>query len=283
MKKTVVVDLEYMRPSVGGGGRRSRSQSRSRSRSRSVKRGTTHNSSDHEELNIDALLHHYGDDDNDDDVSDVWSDDDGDDIIESSSSGSGSGSGSDESPVTEEQRRHPSVKDTDYAVNSDDDLLQSVLDEPTFPLDINAILSAMNKAENNTIANMTLKKITARRHEILSSLNLTPEKMEEFERKLHMYRVIENPYDLKHNQLIRWIPLRSLETRPYVTLGGTLFRVRENTEEKVHVVTIRNIKKFVFNIRFELNVVFQRLSQEELMILRAVEYVEDDDVEGVMT
>jgi hypothetical protein len=288
MKKTVVVDLEYMRPSVGGGGRRSRSQSRSRSRSKSVKRGTTHNSSDHEELNIDALLHHYGDDDddnndttNDNDVSDDWTDDDGDDIIESS--GSGSGSGSDESPVTEEQRRHPSVKDTDYAVNSDDDLLQSVLDEPTFPLDINAILSAMNKAENNTIANMTLKKITARRHEILSSLNLTPEKMEEFERKLHMYRVIENPYDLKHNQMIRWIPLRSLETRPYVTLGGTLFRVRENTEEKVHVVTIRNIKKFVFNIRFELNVVFQRLSQEELMILRAVEYVEDDDDEGVIT
>ena len=279
MKKTVVVDLEYMRPSVGGGSRRSRSQSRSRSRSqsrsKSVKRGTSHDSSDHEELNIEALLHQYNDDKdettNEDDVSEDWSDDN---IIESS--GSGSGSESDESPVIEEQRRHPSVKDTDYAVNSDDDLLQSVLDEPTFPLDINAILSAMNKAENNTIANMTMKKITARRHEILSSLNLTTEKMEEFERKLHMYRVIENPWDLKHNQLIRWIPLRSLEVRPYVTLGGTLFRVRENTEEKMHIVTIRNIKKFVYNIRFELNVMFQRLSQEELLILRAVEYVEDD-------
>jgi hypothetical protein len=273
MKKTVVVDLEYMRPSVGGGGRRSRSQSRSRSKS--VKRATSHDSSDHEELNIEALLHQYNDDKdettNEDDVSEDWSDDN---IIESS--GSGSGSESDESPVIEEQRRHPSVKDTDYAVNSDDDLLQSVLDEPTFPLDINAILSAMNKAENNTIANMTMKKITARRHEILSSLNLTTEKMEEFERKLHMYRVIENPWDLKHNQLIRWIPLRSLEVRPYVTLGGTLFRVRENTEEKMHIVTMRNIKKFVYNIRFELNVVFQRLSQEELLILRAVEYVEDD-------
>lgn len=273
MKKTVVVDLEYMRPSVGGGGRRSRSQSRSRSKS--VKRATSHDSSDHEELNIEALLHQYNDDKdettNEDDVSEDWSDDN---IIESS--GSGSGSESDESPVIEEQRRHPSVKDTDYAVNSDDDLLQSVLDEPTFPLDINAILSAMNKAENNTIANMTMKKITARRHEILSSLNLTTEKMEEFERKLHMYRVIENPWDLKHNQLIRWIPLRSLEVRPYVTLGGTLFRVRENTEEKMHIVTMRNIKKFVYNIRFELNVVFQRLSQDELLILRAVEYVEDD-------
>ena len=275
MKKTVVVDLEYMRPSVGGG---RRSRSRSRSRSRQVKPGgSSHDSSDHEELNINALLHQYDDDDNDettngDDVSEDWSDDeDDDDIIESS------GSDSDESPVTEEPRRHPSVKDTDYAVDSDEDLLQSVLDEPTFPLDVNAILSAMNKAENNTIANMTLQKITARRHEIFSSLNLTTEKMEEFERKLHMYRVIENPWDLKHNQLIRWIPLRSLETRPYVTLGGTLFRVRENPEEKLHIVTIRNIKKFVYNIRFELNVVFQRLSQEELMILRAVEYVEDDD------
>jgi hypothetical protein len=286
MKKTVVVDLEYMRPSVGGGGRRSRSQSRSKSRSRSqsrsqsVKRGASRDSSDHEELNIKALLHDYNDDHdaaadetttNEDDISDEWSDDD---IIESSDTESDN-----ELDVAKEhkQQTYPSVKDTDYAVDSDEDLLQSVIDEPTFPLDINAILSAMNKTENNTIANMTLKKITARRHEILSSLNLTKEKMEEFERKLHMYRVIEDPWDLKHNQLIRWIPLRSLETRPYVTLGGTLFRVRENVEEKVHIVTIRNIKKFVYNIRFELNVVFQRLSQEELMILRVVEYVEDAD------
>jgi len=288
MKKTVVVDLEYMRPSVGGGGRRSRSQSRSRSRSQSrsqsVKRGASRDSSDHEELSIEALLHDYKDDHdaaadetttNEDDISDEWSDDD---IIESSDIESDN-----ELDVAKEhkQQTHPSVKDTDYAVDSDEDLLQSVIDEPTFPLDINAILSAMNKTENNTIANMTLKKITSRRHEILSSLNLTTEKMEEFERKLHMYRVIEDPWDLKHNQLIRWIPLRSLETRPYVTLGGTLFRVRENVEEKVHIVTIRNIKKFVYNIRFELNVVFQRLSQEELMILRAVEYVEDEDEDDV--
>ena len=41
-------------------------------------------------------------------------------------------------------------------------------------------------------------------------------------------------------------------------------------------MTIRNVKRFVFNIRFELNVVFQRLSQEELLILRAVEYVDGD-------
>jgi hypothetical protein len=284
MKKTVIVDLEYMRPSVGGGGRRSRSQSRSKSRSRSVKRGPSRESTDHEELNINALLHEYEDDaaaaadettTNEDDISDEWSDDDS---IESSDTESDN-----ELDVAKEhnQQTHPSVKDTDYAVDSDEDLLQSVIDEPTFPLDINAILSAMNKTENNTIANMTLKKITARRHEILSSLNLTKEKMEEFERKLHMYRVIEDPWDLKHNQLIRWIPLRSLETRPYVTLGGTLFRVRENVEEKVHIVTIRNIKKFVYNIRFELNVVFQRLSQEELMILRAVEYVEDEDDDDV--
>jgi hypothetical protein len=147
-------------------------------------------------------------------------------------------------------------------------------------MDINAILSAMNKTENNTIASLTMKKIAARRHEILSSLNLTPEKMAEFERKLPMYRVIENPYELKHNQLIRWIPLRSLETRPYITLGGTLFRVRENPEEGIHIVTIRNVKHFVFNFKFELNVVFQRLSQEEMLILRAVEYVDGDEGDG---
>lgn len=282
MKKTVVVDLEYMRPYVG---RRSRSQSRSRSRSTSHSRARSvtakrsiNNVDDDEELDITTLLQKHKDEyvydsvsNNDDEDSEDYDDDE--DVIDSSDSGIES----DSSPNSIEQRVHPSVKDSDYAVDSDEDLLQSVLDEPTFPLDINAILSAMNKTENNTIANMTMKKITARRHEILSSLNLSTEKMEEFERKLSMYRVIENPYDLKHNQLIRWIPLRSLETRPYLTLGGTLFRVRENQEEGVHIVTIRNVKRFVFNIRFELNVMFQRLSQEELLILRAVEYVENDN------
>ena len=279
MKKTVVVDMEYMRPSDG---RRSRSRSRSRSRNMPSSHVNEPMYDDHDDdLNITALLHNTRNDDNDSD-SDSSDSGSGSESILSDTASSSSASITTTTELTDDERssppppRHPSVNDSDYAVNSDDDLLQSVLDEPTFPLDINAILSAMNKRENNTIANMTLKKIAARRHEILSSLNVTPEKMEEFERKLHMYRVIEDPHDLKHNQLIRWIPLRSLETRPYVTLGGTLFRVRENVEEKTHIVTIRNIKRFVFNIRFELNVVFQRLSQEELMILRAVEYVCDD-------
>lgn len=249
MKKTVVVDLEYMTPSVscsgGGGGGSS---------------GDSDNDEDTEgeSLHIDCLLQKQN---SSDDATTSTDDDDS----------------SEYDPPPPLTRQHPSIRDTDYAVNSDDDLLQSVIDEPTFPLDINAILSAMNKTENSTIANLTLKKIAARRHEILSSLNLMPEKMAEFERKLVMYRVIESPYDLKHNQLIRWIPMRSLETRPYVTLGGTLFRVHENVEEGVHVVTIRNVKRFVFNIKFEVNVVFQRLSRDEMLILRAVEYVDGDD------
>jgi hypothetical protein len=259
MKKRVVVDLEYMTPSVGrgrGGGSGGSSGESDRDED-----------TDNEALNIDCLLQKH--DGSDDDLSDdagITTTTDDDDEYEPSPS-----------PPPPPTRQHPSIRDSDYAVNSDDDLLQSVIDEPTFPLDINAILSAMNKTENSTIANLTLKKIAARRHEILSSLNLTPEKMAEFERKLVMYRVIESPHDLKHNQLIRWIPMRSLETRPYLTLGGTLFRVRENVEEGVHVVTIRNVKRFVFNIKFEVNVVFQRLSQDEMLILRAVEYVGDGD------
>jgi len=295
MKKTVLVNLEYMRPSVSGRSRsrsRSRSQTRPKSRSRTQSPQTTVNRivtsaiekpalcdeyEYDEPLNIQELLDNEAyrdtddDDDDDDDESGSIDTDNDEDIMSESESSSVSSSD------TKKKYQHPSVKDSDYAVDSDDDLLQSVLDEPTFQLDVNAILSAMTKSENTTIANMTLPKIAARRQEVLSTMNLTPEKFEEFERKLHMYRVIENPDELKHNQLIRWIPLRSLETRPYVTLGGCLFRVKYNEEEAVHIVTIRNVKKFVFNIKFELNAVFQRLSQEELLILRAVEYVDSED------
>lgn len=281
MKKTVVVNMEYMRPSANG---RSRSRSRSRTRSpqTAVNRIVTsaiENSSLCDEyddpldlLDIDSLLHHDRDeDDTDDDNTDDNTDDDNEDSCSASSSASSY------TCNTKKQYQNPVINDSDYAVDSDEDILQSVLDEPTFQLDVNAILSAMTKSENSTIVNMTLPKIAARRQEVLSSMNLTPEKMAEFERKLQMYRVVETPDELKHNQLIRWIPLRSLETRPYVTIGGCLFRVKYNEEEALHIVTIRNVKKFVFNIKFELNAVFQRLSQEELLILRAVEYVESED------
>lgn len=298
MKKTVVVNLEYMRP-LGCGRSRSRSRSRTQSPHNAVNRIVTSaiEKSDlcdeydfDEPLDIKAMLHNEHDDisdndndnDNDDDNDDNYdnddNEDDNDDDEESLTSASPSSPSPSPSPSnTRKQYQHPSIKDSDYAVDSDDDLLQSVLDEPTFHLDVNAILSAMTKSENMTIANMTLSKIAARRQEVLSSMNLTPEKYAEFERKLHMYRVIEHPDELKHNQLIRWIPLRSLETRPYVTLGGCLFRVKYNEEEALHIVTLRNVKKFIFNIKFELNAVFQRLSQEELLILRAVEYVESED------
>ena len=165
--------------------------------------------------------------------------------------------------------------DSDYAVDSDDDLLQSVLDEPTFPLDVNAILAAMTKDDNATIANMTFKQIECRRCEILSSLELITEKYDVFCKKLQMYRVIERPQDLRHGQLLRWIPLRSLSQNPYLTLGGTIFNVKQNITDGLHQVTIRNVKGFVYQIKFELNVMFQRLSKDELLILRAVDYVSD--------
>jgi hypothetical protein len=273
LKKTVVVDLEYMRPSVSTRSRsRSRSQSRSQSRSRSrsnprsVSRSRSKTSGQYgtyEDLNIDEILNsQYTTSETTTETGTVSDDSDSDSCVEDDND-----SGN--------RNVHPSVKDTDYAVNSDDDLLQSVLDEPTFPLDVGSILDAMDKTENRTIANLTLKKIAERRREILSSLNLPPEKMEDFDRRLQMFRVIEDPYDLKHGQLLRWIPLRSIESKPYITIGGTLFNVKVRPEDGLHQITIRNVKRFVFQIKFELNVVFQRLSREELLILRAVEYVED--------
>jgi hypothetical protein len=277
MKKTVVVDLEFMRPTAGGKRTRSRSRSRSQSRSQSRRRECANTSQDEDsELDIGVILKNnqltYDDNDetsDNDNDNDETSDNDNDNDHDETSD---SGVETDNSP-----ERHHSIKDTDYAVDSDEDLLQSVIDEPTFPLNVNMILSAMNRTENNTIANTSKREIDAKRHEILSSLHLTPEKLAEFERKLSMYRVIENPYDLKHCQLIRWIPLRSLEARPYLTLGGTLFKVQENKEDGTHLVTIRNIKRFIFNIRFESNIMFQRLSQEELLILSVVEYIQSND------
>jgi len=255
-KKTVLINLEYMRPTP---------EPKRRSRKRS-----------------NSILDDGGSDESD--TSDTYNEEDTDTGTETETE-TGTGTEID----TERKTNHINSsyttntgnnntyqpQDSDYAVDSDEDLLGSVLDEPTFPLDVNAILSAMSKNENATIANSTFKEIEDRRREILSSLDLPLEKYEEFARKLQMYRVIERPQDLRHGQLLRWIPLKSLLQKPYLTLGGTIFNIKQNIDDGLHQVTIRTVKGFVYQIKFELNVMFQRLSKEELMILRAVEYVSD--------
>jgi hypothetical protein len=246
-KKTVVINLEYMRPTP---------EPKNRSRSRHI----TDDSDDSDEY------------------------DDGDSKTTSSSAtntdmeleyalSAATASATSAASAPDINKYQPC--DSDYAVDSDEDLLQSVLDEPTFPLDVNAILAAMTKEDNATIANMTFKQIEARRCEILSSLELPTDKYDVFCKKLQMYRVIERPQDLRHGQLLRWIPLRSLSQNPYLTLGGTIFNIKQNITDGLHQVTIRNVKGFVYQIKFELNVMFQRLSKDELLILRAVDYVSD--------
>ena len=239
-KKTVVINLEYMRPTP---------EPKKRSRSRHISDDSGSGSS-------------IGSSSNDDSST-------------PSPSPSPSPSPTPTNTDTELDTNKYQPRDSDYAADSDEDLLQSVLDEPTFPLDVNAILAAMTKEDNSTIATMTFKQIEDRRCEILSSLDLPTDKYDVFCKKLQMYRVIERPQDLRHGQLLRWIPLRSLSQNPYLTLGGTIFNIKQNITEGLHQVTIRNVKGFVYQIKFELNVMFQRLSKEELLILRAVDYVSD--------
>lgn len=244
-KKTILINLEYMRPTP---------EPKRRSRKRS-------NSLVDDEMSGES------------DTSDTYNGDDTTDTDTGTDTGADNIDGGYNTNNGNNNKYQP--QDSDYAVDSDEDLLGSVLNEPTFPLDVNAILSAMSKNENATIANSTFKEIENRRLEILSSLDIPPEKYEEFARKLQMYRVIERPQDLRHGQLLRWIPLKSLSQKPYLTLGGTIFNIKQNIDDGLHQVTIRTVKGFVYQIKFELNVMFQRLSKEELMILRAVEYVSD--------
>lgn len=249
-KKTVVINLEYMRPTP---------EPKNRSRSRHI----TDDSDDSDE---------YDDGDSKTTSSSATNTDMELEYALSAATASAT-SATTAASAPDINKYQPC--DSDYAVDSDEDLLQSVLDEPTFPLDVNAILAAMTKEDNATIANMTFKQIEARRCEILSSLELPTEKYDVFCKKLQMYRVIERPQDLRHGQLLRWIPLRSLSQNPYLTLGGTIFNIKQNITDGLHQVTIRNVKGFVYQIKFELNVMFQRLSKDELLILRAVDYVSD--------
>ena len=86
--------------------------------------------------------------------------------------------------------------------------------------------------------------------EILASKLKLPEKMVKF------YTYVEEMEDLKLGRYIRWIHTENLKK---ISNGGFLIKIGE-------VCTCKNAKGMLFSVAVEDNLIFQRMSNDEIII-----------------
>lgn len=137
------------------------------------------------------------------------------------------------------------------------------------PLNVDNLLKALDNEEHTNLINTSFQQIAKDKNDILQNLHLQKDKLKDFHKKLRHYRYIDELNDLKYGQYIRWINLNNESLK--LTSGG-IFLDLKLLNNGTHVVCKNNMNR-VFQIKFDECIFFQKISNQEEIILKVLNYV----------
>ena len=138
-------------------------------------------------------------------------------------------------------------------------------------MNIALLQQALENDDNLNIINTNIQDIKNKKNEILQELGLKRDDLKSFHKKLNGYMYIDNISDLKYGRNIRWINLKRLDPIK-ITNGSVLCDIKIGA--KGIVLVLKGFNASYITLYFNENILFQKINDEEKMILKAVEYLE---------
>ena len=136
-------------------------------------------------------------------------------------------------------------------------------------MDMDKLLKALDKDSNEGIINMTSAKIKQINASVLSELQLSKEYHMEIMNKLKGYKYVDEMTDLHVGSYIRWIPLTN-PSEIRLKQGSILCDIKITDHGLALVCKGYNRH---FQIKFDENLIFQRLSEQEQVLLSALDHL----------
>lgn len=140
----------------------------------------------------------------------------------------------------------------------------------TNTLNIEELLSALDNDEHSNLLNTSYEKIAKDKNDILQQLQFNSEKLKLYHTKLKDYRYVDELNDLKYGQYLRWINIKNPE-RLKLTNGGIFLEIKL-LDTGTHMMIKNNMNR-IFQIKMDECIVFQKLSDQEKIILLALKYL----------
>tara|TARA_B100001063_G_C16634406_1_gene487540 strand:- start:383 stop:823 length:441 start_codon:yes stop_codon:yes gene_type:complete len=134
--------------------------------------------------------------------------------------------------------------------------------------DVNKLLSALDNENNERFMTMNKEKIQKIKNDMLQQLQLQSNILKQYHKKLKQYRYVDDLADLKYGCYIRWINLTNPDNLN-LTNGGLIVDINFY-DDGVQIKCKNNYNRF-FNIKFDESMIFQKLSQQELILLQIME------------
>jgi len=139
-------------------------------------------------------------------------------------------------------------------------------------MDVNKLLKALDDETNTTLLNFTTDKIKEMNLNILKELRLSKNDTLEIFKKIKNYKYVDEMNELKYGTYVRWIPIDDPDN--IFLTKGALFCEMKITDNGVFCIC-RNFgyKLRYFQISMDKNLIFQRLTDQELVLLSALDHL----------
>lgn len=137
-------------------------------------------------------------------------------------------------------------------------------------LNIEKLLSALEDDDNAELLELDFNKIEIEKKEILDKLELPKKQQTELLKKLRRYRYVDELPGMKYGSYVRWISLKNPENLK-LTNGGIVCEMKVG-DKGIVIVCKNNFNRF-FQLNMTETLIFQKLTEQELVLLSALEYI----------
>lgn len=148
--------------------------------------------------------------------------------------------------------------------------------------DINALLETLETENTDYLENKTMVSITKEVYDKLTTFAFTKEKIQYYCDKLLGYRLVNQIFELRLQRGIKIFKIYDEKTgqtiRTPTLLAGVVMSIK--FLEGGSYILFQNLAGKIFNVKFDNYVVFQKLTDEEHLILLAYDQLqnEEDDI-----
>jgi hypothetical protein len=132
------------------------------------------------------------------------------------------------------------------------------------------LIDALENDSNSSIIKLNTKKIQEHKNNILQTLQLDRDTLKLYHKKLKQYRYCSDVNDFVPGQFVRWINLKDPDNIKLTNGAFLVDIVFENNN--LHMMCKNRFS--VFQVKYDEIIVFQKLSQQEYVILTVMDYLE---------
>ena len=133
------------------------------------------------------------------------------------------------------------------------------------------IQKALENENNTSIMKLTHSQIMAEKNDALQKLQMSSGEIKKMHKALRSYRYVEEVTDINYGSYIRWVKL-SDPNNIRLTNGGILIDVKI-TDTGLHLLC-KNRTNMIMQVKMDETLVFQKLTEQEKIILSVLNHLE---------